>query len=119
MKIYKKGRKVAKPRRVAKERKINKRMKTERKGKSRQFKVKIWKTINGNDSLSYLRNPTCSAVLSGDGISKIQSSPNETTDLYVSSTAVSRKNAELDKHSKDGESTRKFRETTGQQLRRD
>ena len=48
-------------------------MKTESKGKSRQFTVKIWKTINGNDSLqSSLRNPTCSAVLSGDGINEIQ-----------------------------------------------
>ena len=73
MKAYKKGRKVVKPRRVAKKRKINKRMKTERKGKSRQFKLKIWKTINGNDSLqSSLRNPTCSAVLAGDGINEIQ-----------------------------------------------
>ena len=37
---------------------------------------------------------------------------NSKENLYVSSTAVSRKNEELDKHSKDSKSTRKFRETT-------
>ena len=47
-------------------------MKTESKGKSRQFKLKLWKTINGNDAGSSLRNPTCSAVLAGDGINEIQ-----------------------------------------------
>ena len=68
-------------------------MKTERKGKSRQFKLPIWKTLNGNDAQSYSRNPTHSAVET-----KFK---NEMTDAYVNSSAVSRTNAELDKHNKD------------------
>ena len=41
-----KRREIAESRRLAKEQKINKRMKAERKGKSRQLKLMIWKTID-------------------------------------------------------------------------
>ena len=64
-------------------------MKTQRKGKSGQFKLKIWKTINGNDL----------AVVVGDSINKIPNKPNTMIDAYVSSTAVSRITAQHNKPS--------------------
>ena len=50
----------------------------------------IWKKIKGNVTQSFLRKPTHSAVET-----KFK---NKTTDAYINSTAVSRTNAELDKH---------------------
>jgi len=35
-------------------------MKTERKKNIKEFKMKIWKTNNGNDTQNYSRNPTFS-----------------------------------------------------------
>ena len=52
-----------------------------------QFKLKIWKTINGNDTQIYFRKPTCSAVK--------MKSQNKMADAYVNSTAVSRINMEI------------------------
>jgi len=92
-KQIKRGREIAELMKLRKERKINKKMKTERKEKLGQFKVMIWKKIKGNDMHSYLRKPNHSAVET-----KFK---NKRTVAYINSTAVSRTNAELDKHSKD------------------
>ena len=52
-----------------KERKINKRMKTERKGKSRQFKLMIWKTID---------EMICRAILEIQSVKLLQQETEET-----------------------------------------
>ena len=91
-KQIKRGREITESMKFAKEGKINKTMKTERKEKSRYFKLMIWKKIKGNVRQSFLRKPTHSAVET-----KFK---NKTRDAYINSTAVSRTNAELDKHSK-------------------
>ena len=44
-----KRREIEEPSKLAKERKINKKRMAERKGKLRNFKLKIWKMILGND----------------------------------------------------------------------
>ena len=72
-------------------------MKIYKKGKLRSFKLNILNRFrDGKNAQSSLRNQTHSAVVDKN---KIPNQSIETTDAYVSSTAISRINAELEKHS--------------------